>query len=381
MGIIRLLLALCVVVGHANRPEWYPIVRPEYAVEMFFIISGFYMALVLNEKYLPLPSAANAYRLFIQSRALRLFPVYLAVLLVTVVVQSLWARAAGSPDTQAFGSIAPAVLFWKHAALNPASAGVLAGTNLLMLGQDAMMYLQVNTHTGALGFTPDWGRVPLAAWRFLLLPQGWSLGIEALFYLVAPLVVRRSVPVIAGAVVLSLAVRTALRHFGLVNDPWNSRFFPSELHLFFLGALGYRAYRWLRAKQAFRLWQGVAALAAALVMIAFCWHTRLWHHPDLPELLFAAAVPLIFALSKTNKLDRWVGELSYPLYVVHILVIQAVRHAGYKGMHDTVLCSLAAAVLLMFAVDQPVERLRQGWIARRKGLSSSVRPQPAAVVR
>lgn len=379
MGIVRLLLALTVVVGHANRPEWFPIVRGEYAVEMFFVISGFYMAMVLNEKYLPVPSAAKAYRLFVKSRALRLLPVYLVVLTATLIVQSVWARTGANPNTQAFGSIPPALLFWKHDHLNPASILLLAGSNLLILGQDAVMYLRVNTH-GALSFTPNFGAAPLAAWRFLLLPQAWSLGIEALFYLLAPLLVRRSVPVIAGAAIGSLALRSLLRHYGLVDDPWSYRFFPSELHLFLLGALGYRAYRRLRAKQAFRPWQGVFALAAAITMIAFCWHTRLWHHPDLPKLLFAAAVPFIFALTRTNAVDRWLGELSYPLYVVHILVIQAVRFAGYASLHVTVLWSLAAAVFLMLAVDQPFERLRQGWIARRKGLAPILRPQTTASV-
>ena len=51
MGTIRLLLAISVVIAHSNPFFGQRLWEGEIAVELFFIISGFYMALILNEKY------------------------------------------------------------------------------------------------------------------------------------------------------------------------------------------------------------------------------------------------------------------------------------------------------------------------------------------
>ena len=48
MGLLRLLLALAVVGAHSGFAF---ILEGREAVTLFFIISGFYMALILNESY------------------------------------------------------------------------------------------------------------------------------------------------------------------------------------------------------------------------------------------------------------------------------------------------------------------------------------------
>ena len=48
----------------------------QVAVECFYMISGFYMALILNEKYI----GVGSYRKFILSRFYRIFPIYWIVL-------------------------------------------------------------------------------------------------------------------------------------------------------------------------------------------------------------------------------------------------------------------------------------------------------------
>ena len=52
MGMIRFALALSVAVWHlggANKSEW--IINGYFSVILFFIISGFYMSLVINSVY------------------------------------------------------------------------------------------------------------------------------------------------------------------------------------------------------------------------------------------------------------------------------------------------------------------------------------------
>src|ERR1700747_2964117 len=84
MGIIRFLLAISVVIHHCG-PLFgiYHLIGGQIAVQSFFIISGFYMSLILNEKYVGIN---NSYRLFITNRFFRLFPIYWTVLLATVLI-------------------------------------------------------------------------------------------------------------------------------------------------------------------------------------------------------------------------------------------------------------------------------------------------------
>lgn len=49
MGILRVFFALCVIAFHCGSSY---LLSPELAVECFFVISGFYMSLILNEKYI-----------------------------------------------------------------------------------------------------------------------------------------------------------------------------------------------------------------------------------------------------------------------------------------------------------------------------------------
>ena len=83
MGTLRFLLALVVAYGHFAVPLSFP--TSDIAVQSFFVISGFYMALVLNEKYGP-----GSYWLFISNRLLRLWPAYFVVLILSLAAANNW---------------------------------------------------------------------------------------------------------------------------------------------------------------------------------------------------------------------------------------------------------------------------------------------------
>ena len=83
MGTLRFLLAMSVAYGHAGNFLGFPLVPGDTAVQTFYAISGFYMALVLNEKYRP---ESSSYFLFISNRFLRLFPIYATVLALTLLL-------------------------------------------------------------------------------------------------------------------------------------------------------------------------------------------------------------------------------------------------------------------------------------------------------
>lgn len=77
-------------------------------------------------------------------------------------------------------------------------------------------------------------------------------------------------------------------------------------------------------------------------------------------LLFGSTLPCLFQASKDWRLDRWIGNLSYPLYLVHasILLILKIAYGVDAGL-VAVLFSTLAALVLMVAIEQPLEKFRQ----------------------
>lgn len=85
--------------------------------------------------------------------------------------------------------------------------------------------------------------------------------------------------------------------------------------------------------------------------------------------IFTAALPFMFHFQKFNRWDRWIGELSYPIYIVHWPIMVVVDYgwdrlrlvAGYQGMDETLLVlvlSVVAALILKKVVADPIERTR-----------------------
>ena len=82
MGLLRLILALSVFIVHTGSFYGFNLVGFSVAVQSFFVISGFYMSLILNEKY----KGPGSYYLFISNRFLRLLPAHWVVLALAVSV-------------------------------------------------------------------------------------------------------------------------------------------------------------------------------------------------------------------------------------------------------------------------------------------------------
>src|SRR5258708_5802533 len=83
MGLFRLLFALSVVTAHSGPILGSSLIGGKMAVQGFFILSGFYMSLILKKKY---SKKKNAYKLFITNRILRIYPTYFVVLFLSIIV-------------------------------------------------------------------------------------------------------------------------------------------------------------------------------------------------------------------------------------------------------------------------------------------------------
>ena len=376
MGIIRLLLAFSVVVVHSAPVFGFAFTAMVYgknAVQMFYTISGFYMALILNTKY----NWSGSYRYFVASRFLRIFPAY-----ATVVLASL---TTGVVALTVFKAMTPLFAIWARygAEITGGTLLYLVCMNLFLLGQDTSMFFWIVPGTGALSFVGENAKDPMAQ-MFMLVPQAWTVGTELWFYLLAPFLVRR-VSLIALVMVAGMALRLWIFvGLGYANSTWNYRFFPAELPLFMAGSLGYHAYAALEARRISIRWPGKVAFYGMLFLI-IAYYKIPWRWIPFPsaalqlepiEVIFPIALPFIFAYTRRNHTDRFIGEFSYPVYLLHWLVIDILRMLGSPWVDAnlgalTCLLTLLASIALWFCVDRPIDAWRQTLSEKRSNIQAS----------
>lgn len=358
MGLIRLLLALSVVISHSNTIFGIELVGGPIAVQSFFIISGFYMALVLNEKYFDQGlSNKKSYKLFISNRFLKLFPSYWVVLLLTAIVSFAFMYAS---DGKEVGKLDHWVQYKDK--LNIGSWVYLAFTNLFMFLQDMVLFLGLDPNSGSLYFTRNFENSNPVVVNFMLVPQTWSIGIELIFYLIAPLILRKGLKLILPLLLLSLLARAVMFGNGFDFDPWTYRFFPLELLFFLMGAMAYHVYKKLKlGRYAFQL-KGLAFLflIGSIVMYPFI---KLDYKCIPFFIIFFLLLPYVFEFSKKSKIDRFIGDLSYPVYISHLFILMLIIHFGISSFYHLglylALFSILFSVLLHFLVLYPIDRYRQ----------------------
>jgi peptidoglycan/LPS O-acetylase OafA/YrhL len=379
MGLLRVLLAVAVLVAHTSPVAGLTLTGSLIAVQTFYIISGFYMALILTEKY----TGKGAYRLFVTNRLLKIVPVYWVILGATL-AYSLARLAAGGG-----GAFLEPYLDYGGE-LKPGSWLFLVATNLVVFGQDLAMFLGL--HDGGLAFTTDYTRSSPLVYPFLLVPQAWTLGVELTFYLIAPFLVRRGTVALAVVAATSFAWRVwNYRALGLDHDPWTYRFFPTELFFFVVGILSYRLYLVVRDRP---LPRALPAAATALLFLLSLGYQFLpgnvlkqWAYYALVGLL----LPLLFLATRSLKWDRSIGELSYPIYLCHVLVaalVSALSGGAIRGGAFglvTLVFSVMLSILLVRFVAYPLETVRQararrGWrVPKETGeIASAVEAGPGA---
>ena len=349
MGLVRFLLAVTVVINHTGPLFGLVFTDAYMAIKVFFIISGFYMSLILSEKY----TGPSRCRLFYSNRLLRLFPTYWVVLAFSLAI-SLFFKFA----------LHTALLLgpWQTwiGRLTPGTVAALVGANISILGQDLLFFTHVTT-SGNLAFAWDALHQSTPAWFFLLIPQAWTVSLELCFYLLAPWLVRRGNVFLGVLIGASFVARAAVYLGDFPFDPWKQRFFPVEFGFFLLGIFAYRLYAALKLTAIPRrtLWSVCGLYLAAIVLYQF-----LPGAMGKELFLYAAtvlAIPFLFLLTKKLPLDRAIGELSYPIYISHWTIIMLAEYFFGKRLLPVI--ALAATIgfslLLNRFVSDPIDRYRQ----------------------
>jgi len=343
MGMVRVALAMAVVLSHLP-PASYKFLSGGLAVQAFFIVSGFYMALVLDGKY-------KDVGLFYSNRLLRLFPTYLVMVALTIIAVYAF-NASATIDPELVDRILQ----------NPLTAFVMAIENLVMVGQELLFWFSID-EGGALVFDAR-GPLPddttVVGWQGLFVPQAWSLSMELMFYAIAPFLARAGWKWILGICIASIALRLSGAFLdGVDYLLWQGRFFPTALFLFLLGMLAHKALPLANKLPKAVGW--ITALAVLAFIVAF----PLLGWTDVRMrwavyAIFAATTPFIFAAFRDNALDRWIGDLSYPIYMTQLFVIGFVLTKEPPfGMWIGIFGTIAMSIAMLVLIDHPLDRWRQ----------------------
>jgi peptidoglycan/LPS O-acetylase OafA/YrhL len=349
MGSVRFLLAISVVFAHLNVDF---LVGGQIAVQGFFIISGFLIALTLHSN-----QAYRSTRNFYLNRLLRLFPIYLAVLFLAFVFET-YLRVKGVQSGNTFDQL-------------PTLGKVFSiFANLSLLGQDTALFM--GSTDSNLGFTLNFRNSEILVYKSMLLPQAWSLSLEIYFYLLAPLLFKKKKIAIA-LVTVAIALRLALIANGIgLQDPWSYRFFPIEISMFIIGMLTYKLYQHLLNSKNFRsfvtsknIW--VTSLLFLYILGITLIPVLVLERKIITIGLIILSLPFLLEFQNTFRFDRKLAELSYPIYIVHILCIEVLSYSFGLSVQDISIltCILYLVVIIIFAsiletaISKPFEKVRR----------------------
>lgn len=344
MGMLRCFLALTVLDWHYRFSDSAIFPFSFSAVICFYIISGFYMSLVINEKY---KTSVQGLAKFYANRALRLYPINIAILAAFAFIAYWGVLPQREPFI--FGSQMPAV------------ERVLSILNQVLIVPD-VLWQNVRLHPGA---------------NSLLFGQLYTVGLEIIFYALAPFIVTQRLRLVLLFTAVATALHFCLHVVGLPSRPWQYEFFPGILIFFLLGSLAYRGLLVLRTFH-YPKWRGYLMLP---VFLAYCF----WVHSASTAqftnntkvfglyILTTLMIPFLFEASKSARWDQAIGDLSYPLYAVHYLIgfaIVGLPGTGSAEENMKVLwLTLTASVALVLMIEKPIDRLRAA-IAKSKQLNS-----------
>lgn len=267
-------------------------------VDLFFVLSGFLITGILVDQRKHLNNQPGRFfGYFYARRALRIFPLYYASLLIVFLLAQI--ATGNAPDLR----------------------------NLAIHG----FYLQ-NIMDG----------YPMALSHF------WSLAVEEHFYLILPMVVYWTPPkhlgrVLLTGVILAICARIMLEESSLNVYRFSLTRFDSLL-MGSLLALEFRSVRGL-CKSSAVLLAGAALLLLIFIMTVGGTSNQATSHRLIGYSLFAifyiSLIRQVIASDDTSRLKslfrtrflRWCGKLSYCVYVVHWPVLLVLTKIMPKGMN------------------------------------------------
>lgn len=323
---LRAVAALAVLLLHSFRLEHTPFSVLGLGVDLFFILSGFLMVAITDESTRPGE--------FLRARMARIVPLYW--LITTLVVVQLWGGVSWESP-----------LPFRHLA-------------------NYIQDVPVNRIAASYLFVPWWNETN----RLIqpIVPLGWTLNLEMMFYLLVGLSLLLPRPRRFPAVFAVLVTLATLGTLELVSHPtlvaWTNPIILEFLVGYWIG------YVWQQGKA---LWPAFA-LAAILLLcaVAIAWFAGVDRFRDVQ---FVIAIPfaalLILVLQAEDRsgsvpnlpLLLLLGNASYAIYLIQFSVQIYLNRIGVPGGLLYGICMTAASVIagimLYKFVELPIMRARR----------------------
>lgn len=347
MGLLRLYLALCVVVYHGIALGFYNLLLFDgrQAVQLFYVLSGFYITMVIREKY----SVKGGTRVFYLKRILRILPLFF-----TVFVLSLMAIFTQDHVVTTWTNT-PAMEFVAKANASVWSALLVWGSNALIVGSDVLWLVGIGPE--GLFYAPFKLNSAHNGANFAINGPAFTLAIELYFYLLAPFVVR-NVRRAWVFFILGVLYHLVLRYTGNWNLITSYHLFPGSFVYFGMGAL---VYYFSKGEFSARHFRGTAGVVALLMVALWRPSDSSWDDANALQMWFLVAlsylwVPFLFRRTRHSKIDAFLGDMSYVVYVLHYPFYMYGYYTPIRPFMGLWLLEVAALVTLY--VERPLERWR-----------------------
>jgi len=338
MGTFRALLALGVLLEHADNSLF---VDSYTAVETFFIISGFYMSMILrNQKYKIMG--------FYASRAVRLFPIFWVGGIITILSSIIFIQF--NIETTFFS-------YLLNHDLNALELFWVIWVNTTLIGTDSVWFIN-----------DFFGNQSSHLLYLLTIPPSWTLSHEVYFYLLVPFLCLAKDRTLALICLISIGTRVVCYfNFELNTDPFHARFFPFEIVFFSLGILCQRFETFLR-----NFFTNIANILIIMLFFFSIFFREISIFLDFPEiyntktyipsLIFYAltfiTLPSLFEKSKSISMDRYLGEYSYPFYVFHYCFVAGFIHSGITNFWAVLIPTVIISALSIHLIQIPIDKFR-----------------------
>jgi peptidoglycan/LPS O-acetylase OafA/YrhL len=319
MGAFRFFLAICVVMAHAASIS--PLINLNYlnsstAIIIFYIISGYYMHMILSEKYTFENLGKFRTAKFYFSRYIRIFPTYLICIIATFIyiyyINNDFSANIVNPKIEI-----NKILNLPNNLENIVFKTWYFFASLFILLQDLSLNLVITNDIARFSLERSIGSIYVAS--AFLIPQSWSIGSELFFYCLAPFIIKLKTRKIFMAIIFLLV----LVIFSIKLGPPGDIYFRASLFTmpyFLIGCLLYRFKDKLNiysSKENYSIKILTAYLFVISITLFFPWNGLLYTFPIV--IICSIFIPSLYFISKDNLIDRWLGELSYPIYVYHML--------------------------------------------------------------
>ncbi len=331
VGYLRFFLASLVVYSHLNFPLWsifgFRINQGVFAVFCFYIISGFFTALIYDR----FKNSANRMVEFYYDRILRLVPLFCVVMcLVFIANLIIYQPSLGIAPEYAKS--------FKHLLLS---------------------FLQ--PLNGVVGFLLA-GDFPFGA--YARVTPAPSLALEVKYFFIFPFLMMLRSPHLKAIMVAAVVctIYCIYRQYTDLAESFTYRYLFGTLPLFLTGFMIYRQKKGLEISRFFKVEYFAAGIAFTYCCVMLL--LRIDHTPWVGEtalaLLLCPAALIYLLKFKSGKTDHLAGYLSYGIFLVHIPIIHFLDLKQARADYFLAVIVLASVLsfVLHHLVERPVLRIR-----------------------